>query len=628
MSRKRVARAMLMASCAGCNLLPISASKATDLGASATTSSASSSQAVATPNVTSAPDPYIMPAEKMFISPGGVDLRTGRMTTDQQELAIGSGAPGSIEFKRTTPKIDGGDFGQFDDNWNISLANKKSCSNCTDVRGSINVEGSAYNFTDSPTTSPYVIPYTSYARLVRTAVGSSQAYYTLTTASGTVVVFQTMAFPADAGATPVTMTNPDGTVYSFSYSGIYLQSVTSNAGYKLILERMNSSSPGLITKACVVNLARMTAGSTCPTGVQTTSYVYAAGRMTSATDRTGSVWTFGSTASPVTESYYKPGDSTPYLVNTYGTAVADNSVITSQDFSDGRHFTYSYQAETYWIKFQNGDETDRNFNLGQGWTESAGGTSRNVAVLWGSDGAQPPYITPNPLKVTDSLNRSFHWAYPRSDESTGLATTGPLQGRTMPEGNSEAYTYDAYFNVTKTERSPKPGSSLAHVITTATFANCSASSLVSCNQPTATVDANGHESDYTYNATHGGVLTETLPADPNGIRPVKRYAYAQRYAWIANGSGGYVHASSPIWVKTEERTCRTTATVGNACAGGSADEVVTAYDYGPDSGPNNLWLRGMTITADGQTLRTCYSYDDYGRKLSETNPLGTSGSCS
>ena len=101
----------------------------------------------------------------------------------------------------------------------------------------------------------------------------------------------------------------------------------------------------------------------------------------------------------------------------------------------------------------------------------------------------------------------------------------------------------------------------------------------------------------------------------------------QRNAWIKNASGGYVQLATPIWLLSEERTCRTTATVGNACAGGASDEVVTTYDYGPNSGPNNLWLRGVAVTADGQTLRTCYTYDDYGRKLSETKPLGTGANC-
>jgi hypothetical protein len=120
-------------------------------------------------------------------------------------------------------------------------------------------------------------------------------------------------------------------------------------------------------------------------------------------------------------------------------------------------------------------------------------------------------------------------------------------------------------------------------------------------------------------------LTVTSPADANGIQAVERYAYVQRYAWISNGSGGYVQAATPVWLLSTEKTCRTTATVSGACAGGAADEVTTTYEYGPDGGPNNLLLRGVAVTADGgggamHTIRTCYGYDASGNKVSETKP--------
>ena len=106
----------------------------------------------------------------------------------------------------------------------------------------------------------------------------------------------------------------------------------------------------------------------------------------------------------------------------------------------------------------------------------------------------------------------------------------------------------------------------------------------------------------------------------NGVTPQTRYEYAQRYAWLKNSSGGYSQGSSPIWVLVRERFCRTTSPSGSGCVGGTSDEVVTDYDYGPNTGPNNLLLRGVAVTADGQTRRTCYGYDQMGRKISETKP--------
>lgn len=62
------------------------------------------------------------------------------------------------------------------------------------------------------------------------------------------------------------------------------------------------------------------------------------------------------------------------------------------------------------------------------------------------------------------------------------------------------------------------------------------------------------------------------------------------------------------------------------------DEVVTDYDYGPSTGATNLLLRGTVVTATNssdviETQRSCYTYDEWGRKLSETKPLGTGSTC-
>jgi len=48
------------------------------------------------------------------------------------------------------------------------------------------------------------------------------------------------------------------------------------------------------------------------------------------------------------------------------------------------------------------------------------------------------------------------------------------------------------------------------------------------------------------------------------------------------------------------------------------------YDYGPDSGPNNLWLRGVKVTDKNtnEVRLTCYSYDNYGNRIGERRPKG------
>jgi YD repeat-containing protein len=112
----------------------------------------------------------------------------------------------------------------------------------------------------------------------------------------------------------------------------------------------------------------------------------------------------------------------------------------------------------------------------------------------------------------------------------------------------------------------------------------------------------------------------------NGIRPQTRYSYTQRYAWISNGSGGYVQAATPVWLLTAESSCRTSAWNGTACTVAN-DEVVTTYDYGPNSGPNNLLLRGKVVTANGISRRTCFAYDGQGNRIAETKPRAGLTSC-
>ncbi len=196
-----------------------------------------------------------------------------------------------------------------------------------------------------------------------------------------------------------------------------------------------------------------------------------------------------------------------------------------------------------------------------------------------------------------------------------------------PEGNSVGYSYDARGNITSETYTPKPNSPLLVTSITANY-DTTCTNPVTCNKPNWVLDALNHQTDYKYDPTHGGLLSVTLPADINGIRPQTRYTYIQRYAWFKSASGSVVQAATPIWVLATESFCRTVnvAVSGVGCLPAS-DEVVTTYDYGPTSGATNLFLHGKAVTADGTTLRTCYSYDVYGNKISETSPNAGLASC-
>ncbi len=154
-----------------------------------------------------------------------------------------------------------------------------------------------------------------------------------------------------------------------------------------------------------------------------------------------------------------------------------------------------------------------------------------------------------------------------------------------------------------------------------------------CNKP-GWVKHNGIATSYTYHEQSGQIQTVTSPPDKNGISAVVRYGYEQKFAnYIQTNGGSKTVSPTGIWLKTSEKTCNNTATVGDRCAGNATvpaarDEVVTAYEYNHD----NLLLTGITVTVVGnnnvaQVKRTCYQYDKFGNRIGETQPKALRTSC-
>jgi YD repeat-containing protein len=128
-----------------------------------------------------------------------------------------------------------------------------------------------------------------------------------------------------------------------------------------------------------------------------------------------------------------------------------------------------------------------------------------------------------PTSVTDPLSRTTSYQYD---------SAGRLTRITAPLGNYVSYTYDSRGNVTETRGVAQSGSGLADIVATASF-DSSCSNPVTCNQPNSTTDALGNTTSYTYDSTHGGVLTATAPA-VGGVSPETRYTYA-----LDSGTGEY-----------------------------------------------------------------------------------------
>ena len=615
------------------------------------------------------------PAERMAVSPGGVDMRSGRYAYEQTDLAIG-GESGGLSLARTLAQQVPGHanpFGNFSHNMEVLLSEKRIDlfhniytheTGRPDYQIEIALGGLSQTFRASGAQNA------GFEQTSRAGFGSlthagdranGTAVYTFTAGDGTQAVFRPIG-SADCStalrcAAVAQITEPDGTRLDFTYDNqgspntTRLRSVTSSRGFALLLEYDGA----LVVKACLLNLAvtPKPANNVCPAGAQAVStytYVQVSGqhRLASATDGAGatSAFTYGSG----TTGFVRPGETSPWLTNSAFTIMDEeglvSEIIVAQAFADGSAYNYSYD-HTPAVTGQ------QQKIAGGAYTDILGNTTvlrydfpilpnpgGGGNVPGDDQGAQPNVyqVTPGPVEIVDPLGRVSRVDYCDANAMANLSGTGlnrcivmPMPvSTTDPEGIKTHFVTDMFArNVLERRQVAKPGSPLPDIIARATY-SCIPATARYCNKPLTQTDPNGNVSEFTYAPEHGGVLTETGPAPtPGAPRPQTRHIYAQRTAWISNGTGGWTQAASPVWLRVASSSCRTSAATGNPaspCAT-AGDEVRTELDYGPDAGPNNLLPRGQAVSADGVTLRTCYAYDALGRRIAEAQPNASLASC-
>ncbi|HEX8240830.1 MAG TPA: hypothetical protein VF574_13925, partial [Allosphingosinicella sp.] len=621
------------------------------------------------------------PAEKFVTAPGGVDMRTGRFVYSETDLSIGGPGNGGLALSRVLAANvleHGNPFANLSHNWDIMVSEVRNNfddpqANGQDFQINVHFGGRSqtyrarYNYTGFDQVSPGAgAPLTYSGDRV-----SGSTVYTYTAADGTVAVFRPIGSNDCSSwlrcAFVSEITDPDGTKFTFTYAATgsstggssRLAKIISSRGYALLLE----GSGNVVTKACVLNTAQIAvpAGDQCPAGVPTATYGYAGGRLVSATgpDNMTSSFTYAATATGTAMGFVKPGQTAPWLTNEFHLRTDEmqvpQEIVDRQTFADGQSYAYAFDQSPA-ILNQAGT-TPRVRTIAGGAYTDALGQRTEIKYAWplapgnnypGSVCRFPPCAnpmpedqyttwtyqqTPAPVSITDPLGRTTSFDFcdaaamadPTWTERNRCIVLPEAQYVIDPEGIRTDLAYDGNRNVIEAKRLPKPGVTNpdgavpAPIVTRATYVT---SLSKAANKPLTMTDARGFTTTWTYAPEHGGVLTETSPA-ANGITAQKRYAYVQRYARDSGGAA----LGPPVWLLDRMSTCRTgnPAAGGAGCALGAADEVVTTYDYGPDSGPNNLLLRGQAVSADGTILRTCYAYDALGRKTSETSPNGTAG---
>jgi len=632
------------------------------------------------------------PAERLMTTPTGVDMRSGQYAYSQTDLSIGEdNETGGLGLTRgMIASVPGhiNPFANFSHNWDVMIWEKRIDidegrydGTGPDYRMHVSFGGRSETFEAKAEDSGYHQVSYNWRASLTFASGtrdSAAVVYTYTAADGTVVAFRPLGNGDCSSvyrcAYVSQVTYPDGTRFSFEYDPgpgpTRLRAVVSNRGYALLLRYGTGADSNHVASSCVINLAAQVkpADNVCPVSpLGNSSYAYSTfenkRRLAAATDAAGSTsgFTYARISGTLRMGFVRPGEGSAWLTNRLTERTDNEGVSTElverQDFADGTRWTYTWT-------FAPPVEGEVAQVAGGSYIDGGGGTTviefgfplrpasfnpprvKDAGYPFIFYGDMFHQITSGPISITDPLGRITTMDYcdplaaaglPPQENNRCLVTM--LQSYTDPEGLRTELTYDGHItrNVIRVRRIAKPGTVQPNgqpwpdIVTTATY---SCTNSIVCNRATSTTDANGNTTNFIWDTTHGGLLSETAPAPGEGSpRPQTRHVYEQRYAWISNGTGGYIQTATPIWVRVSTSICRTSAATGNSAApcAIAGDEVLTLYDYGPNSGPNNLLLRGQAVTStDGgvsTTLRTCYGYDPRGRRISETAPNANLASC-
>ena len=331
----------------------------------------------------------------------------------------------------------------------------------------------------------------------------------------------------------------------------------------------------------------------------------------------------------MTVDYCAPGADDCSFSRTWPSITYNGYVPTTAEDQSNRTTTYTYGTG------------------GLAGVQYPGSTSADVTVTY--DGSQ---------KVSGVTDASGAWSYGYVDVGTTRTTTatGPLSqvitavsdqtiGRassvdvagdtwtflydsqnrlertTAPEGNYVAYAYDSRGNVDKTTYVGKSGPNPAtDIVIEATYGLSCTTLRVLCHRPTTTTDARGNVTDYTWDTTHGGLLSVTLPAPSSGVaRPQTRYAYSSLTARYHDTATTFANGAA-IVMPVSSSACIT----GSSCAY-STNELKTTLAYPSASTPNNLLPVSSSIGAGWGPLvaTTTMTWTDNGDLASVTGPMGT-----
>ncbi len=425
---------------------------------------------------------------------------------------------------------------------------------------------------------------------------------TLTLSDGSQAVYdqpgETVKFFANQGQIGK-LTKPNGEIITFTYAfttvvsggqtvtATRIQSITNNFGYQLHFD-YNGDDWSLPSKVTALNNAI----DACAPSAATCSY-----------SRTWPSLTFGYTGNSERTVTDALGHTTTLLLD--GTVFHNLTGIRGPATSSGQDVTVAFMGTspanrvqtittatgtwTYDYDDPPPDPVPNQYTLNTRVTEPAlpGDTvprMRTIGILNILD--YYSHRVGRVGAVTDALGNTTNYGY-----GTDYLLLSQIE---HPEHDKTRYNYDVRGNIWKMERISKSGSPI-NTTYAAYPTDCTVSPITpaTCNKPSSVTDARGNVTDFTYDPTHGGVLTATSPAPSSGaVRPQTRTYYSQYSAWAKNGAGTLVQQPA-VWLPNLVSQCATLGpAVGSGAApcAGLADEVKStiAYQVGSASAASNL----------------------------------------
>ena len=535
------------------------------------------------------------PPVRQSVDENGVDVLSGKFLVGQTNVSIGP-SEGGLSYRSFA----------YDGRWSDDdVATINKVGNAVTVT----VDGVSDGFTD------YGGYFGSTEGNGATLVGSGTGY-TYTSRNGTVVTFLGNAY-AKFGFNNANMgrisqlVRPNGYTETYAYQsarycGSGFENGTCPSGIKdaLRIYTVRNSNGYRLTYSYASNADDLDLG-TFPAWVQITGVVASNMAQSGPGSTAGATFTNSSSGSVTTRAVTDALNRTTTYANDY----SSGTIRIKRPGASLPNVTVTYSSTTGQVASVTREGVTHAYSF------APNGTMVTTTVT-APDNSAKTYVGDTSTSLltsfTDELNHTTAYSYDASGRVTQI---------TYPEGNKAQYTYDARGNVTQQRLIAKTPGTPADIVTSASFP-LSCTNVVTCNQPTSTTDARNNTTDYTYDATHGGVLTVTAPAPTSGaVRPQQRFTYAIRNAYYdPYGGGGTPIAGPDTYVLTATSTCQTAA----SCTG-SADEVATTIGYGPQSAgtPNNLLPVSVAMgSGDGAlTAIVTAGYDAIGNRTTVDGPL-------